>query len=198
VDRREILSIRWCEKNDGGLGIPYPAQKRPDGENHGYLDLKRHPALIKLVPEIQGWPELELFLSDINLPTSIFRTLGCEVGSTQLRNGNTKITSYNDIAFEILEWNHRDAFVTLWEKFQLYTKDYSNTPAKVEFELQQASYNDHRFQGLNLTIWNHGYGETGNFARERWASGLTLVKIFLRAESDKFGGELEKGHKTIS
>jgi hypothetical protein len=59
------------EETDEYLRFPYTAQRRPDGINHGYFDLKRNPGQAAEIPELYGWPEMEDVIVAINRRDSL-------------------------------------------------------------------------------------------------------------------------------
>lgn len=59
--------------------MPYPRIDHRNGNfNHGYLQLKGNVGAVSLIPEAQGWPELERFLEEVNADSSPIETVGCE------------------------------------------------------------------------------------------------------------------------
>jgi hypothetical protein len=62
-----------------GPAVPYPPIDHSDGNfNHGYVRLKGNAAAVKLLPEAQGWPELQKFLETVNADSSPIESVGCE------------------------------------------------------------------------------------------------------------------------
>src|SRR5881397_1705353 len=63
--------------------------------------------LIEAIPELSGVPELRRLIEVINIPSSLFRTLGCEkaYSPSDEPRFRTKLVSFVHVAFEIVEWN---------------------------------------------------------------------------------------------
>src|SRR5579863_9472391 len=75
--------------------------------NYGYVDLKKSPAEIDNIPELQDIPALKSLVRELNHPRSILRSLACEKALSQHDHPEItfKLTSFVRICFEILSWN---------------------------------------------------------------------------------------------
>jgi hypothetical protein len=58
------------------LGIPYNRSESDKG-SHGFIDLRKRPDQISLIPELAEWPELRETVIELNSITGPFKTLGC-------------------------------------------------------------------------------------------------------------------------
>ncbi len=191
----------WSTVTDQGLGVPYLPKRHADGNrNHGYFDLKKTPDKISEIPEIQGCPELESFVKVVNSPDSCFQTLGSEksFSDSESPQFKRKLVSYVDLAFEILEFNARENFERLFDRFRNSSSHRLSESTGVEFEIGPATYRVHHFPGWRVTVWNFGYGQTDAEARVHWALGLEVLREFLSNESRLFSQEHKGNRKTIT
>jgi hypothetical protein len=80
------------------FGVPYfrPAD---DPTSRSYIDLDAHPEEISLLPEVQGWPELEAALKRFVDPSCKFRTLGCGVFIYPATDGSERVKLVSYISF---------------------------------------------------------------------------------------------------
>ena len=190
------------DETEEPLYLPYMPERRPDGINHGYFDLKRNPRHITEVPELYGWPELEDMVRAANHRDSIFRTLGCDVASMDFEDPslNRRLVSYVDIAFEILSLNgERENYHQLFQRFEEFATPFQ-VPGNVSvlFEVCPTSFAAHQFQGWRATIWNAGIGRSDTEATAAWHLGVEVFKHFIVTESAQWRDLLGRGFKTIS
>jgi hypothetical protein len=190
------------EETEEYLCLPYAAERRPDGVNHGYFDLKRNPLRIAEVPEIYGWPELESVIKTANHHDSLFRTLGCEIVLMDFDDLRLKkrLVSYVDIAFEILSLNgEKENYHQLFRRLEQFAAPFQ-LPGNVSiiFEICPTRFDAHQFQGWRVTLWNAGVGRSDSEARAAWHLGVEVFKHFISTESAQWGDLLSRGFKTIS
>ena len=190
------------EETDEPLCLPYTPERRQDGLNHGYFDLKRHPRHIREVPELYGWPELEDLVRTANHHDSLFRTLGCEVLLMEFDDPalNKRLVSYVDIAFEILSLNgEKENYHQLFRRFEEFSTPFQ-LPGNVSvlFEICPTYFAAHQFKGWRATIWNAGIGRSDTEARAAWHLGVEVFKHFIVTESAEWSDLLGRGFKTIS
>ncbi len=196
------MQVNFSEpkKFDQGLGVPYPKGESPTSTNIGYFDIKLLPEKIDLFPELQGWPELKELVRAVNKTNSIFRSLRCDVAQSKItRDGfRHKISSYITLAFEILEWNSKENFKQLHDKFLVFAKtQVVRVDNTVEFVLEPTSYNEHAYTAWSVDLWNHGFGRTGKEAKQNWLSGLHIIKAFVADQNQRYGNQLLKDRKKI-
>jgi hypothetical protein len=196
------MRVEFCE-SQSGIGIPYPAVERTDGHsNYGYFDLKRKPDLIDTVVELQDSLELMALVREMNDPRSVVRSLACEKALSENRDPvfQWKLTSFVRLSFEILAWNFaKDNYRKLYDQFaDSATPHLLSDLISIEFEVDPANFVDHQKNGWSLTIWNNGYGRTGDEARSNWATGVRLVEQFFAYQRMRWQGELDKGLVTVS
>ena len=190
------------EETSEYLCLPYAPERRPDGVNHGYFDLKRHPRHIGEVTELYGWPELEDMVRAANHRESLFRTLGCEVVVMDFDDDRLKkrLVSYVDIAFEILSLNgEKENYHHLFRRFEEVATPFQ-LPGNLSilFEICPTYFAVHQFQGWRATLWNAGIGRTDTEARAAWHLGVEVFKHFISTESAQWKDLLRRGFKTIS
>lgn len=198
------LSVRYST-----WGFPYQPEVKEKSVNYGYFDYKRNPDRISDIPEVKGWPEFEDFIRAINTSEGFFRTLGCDVGYTDVQGGGiVNLKSYVDIAFEVLEVNFdKSNYYLIFDRFTDYLKRYG-VPDNVsaEFVIQSTVFNDHKVKGeesrrkvgWSLTLRLHGVGRTVEEARAAWRAGVQFFKDAFMEISAESAGELQKGRETIS
>jgi hypothetical protein len=190
------------EETEEYLCLPYAAERRPDGVNHGYFDLKRNPRHIAEVPEIYGWPELEDVITIANHSDSIFRTLGCEIVLIDFDDPKLKkrLVSYVDLAFEILSLNEeKENYYQLFRRLEEFAAPFQ-LPGNVSvlFEICPTRFAAHQFDGWRVTLWNAGIGRSDSEARAAWHLGVEVFKEFISTESAQCADLLRNGFKTIS
>lgn len=189
------------EETEEHLRLPYSVERRPDGVNHGYFDLKRNPRHISEVPEIYGWPELEDIIETANRRDSIFRTIGCEIVLMDLDDPKLKkrLVSYVDLAFEVLSLNgEKENYYQLFRRLEEFAAPFQ-LPGNVSllFEICPTSFAEHQFQGWRVSLWNAGVGRSDSEARAAWHLGVEVVRHFISTESAQWGNMLRRGFKTI-
>ena len=195
------MTLRLEETNEY-LCLPYNIERRFDGINHGYFDLKRIPRLIAEVPELYGWPEMEEMVGTINHSDSLFRTLGCAIALMDFADPRLKkrLVSYVDIAFEILSLNaEKENYRRLFQRFEEFATPFQ-LPGNVSilFEICPTLFADHQFHGWRVTLWNAGLGRTDTEARAAWHLGIEVVRDFITTENAQWGYLMRNGFKTIS
>ncbi len=138
------LSVRYST-----WGFPYQREVKEKSVNHGYFDYKRNPDQISNIPEVKDWPELEDFIRAINRSEGFFRTLGCDVGYTDVQSGVVNLKSYVDIAFEVLEINFdKFNYYLIFDRFTDHLKRYGiPNNVSAEFVIQSTVFNDHKVEG---------------------------------------------------
>lgn len=187
---------------DQGLGVPYPKDDSPDSANVGYFDIKRNPENTLNFPELHGWAELKEFIEVINRTDSLFRTLRCDVASSDFNRSpyTKKITSYVTTAFEILDWNRvTGTYEDLYKRFCEFATGSISDSTVIDFELVPTSYLDHGInRGWSVDVWNTGLGGDDKEARVAWIAGIEEVKGFLVRESTIYSDQLRLGRQTIS
>jgi len=182
----------WAESGCGiwiwhewGPAVPYPAVDHGDGNiNHGYRRLKGNLDAAALVPETQGWPELQTFLENVNAPSSPIESVGCEKGFFPGEEGTPPVMlgSYVDVIFSDIPLNE-DPQHHLFLASQLApaVEKCERWWADVSFALQRnrALYGAARPWGLMLKIQN--YGRTEAEARKFWGETLSRLGNAIKA-----------------
>lgn len=65
-----------------GITIPYPPIPREgDSSNHGFIDVRGRPDLAATIPEASDSEALRRILVELAQPSSLFATVGCDVGA---------------------------------------------------------------------------------------------------------------------
>ncbi|MDQ1473765.1 MAG: hypothetical protein QOJ99_5245 [Bryobacterales bacterium] len=184
-----------------GIGIPYDRSERPDGTNHGYIDLKRSPESIHSIPELKGYPELFRFIEDANRDESVFRTAGCAVSISAGDGGNYIHNSFIHLLFEILHWNTSPTcYRLLFEEFRdrMARQENRLAHASVLFSLGPTSFWQHGFDGCSLRVFVEGRGQSEAMARDNWQSALVSLSLFLRDFSAAYQPQLQNCLRRVS
>ena len=166
--------------NEWGPAIPYPPIDHRDGhQNHGYEELKGNVEAVSLIPEVEGWPELEQFLITINVADSPLESAGCEKHYFPAEiegKPAANLGSYIDVIFTNAALNDKaENLLLLASHLAQAVKGCEKWWGCVELSL-------HRFRrvpgaelpwGLMIRVNNHG--RTEEEARKFW--GETLRRL---------------------
>jgi hypothetical protein len=169
----------WVSE-EWGPAVPYPAVNHGNGTlNHGYLRLKGNTGAVSLIPEAQGWPELQMFLETVNADSSPIETLGCERGffPSELETAPpVYLGSYVDVVFAERELNNRpENLLLLASHLANAVEGCGKWWANVSLVLQREKIlaGTSTPWGLMLHMTNHGRSEEE--ARKFW--GATLLRL---------------------
>ena len=79
-------------------------------------DLKKNMRLIDDIPELKDRPEMRSLVEELNSENSFFRSVGCDAWDleNQPRAGEWVSRGYVQVAFEILDLNHRQRWDSLY------------------------------------------------------------------------------------
>ncbi len=165
--------------NEWGPAVPYGPVDHGDGTiNHGYSHLKGNSGAAGLIPEVQGWPELQQFLEVLNAVESPVESVGCEKCFSPGEAGwpPVKIGSYVDVIFTETALNDRpENLLLLTSQLVPALSGCEDWWASVEFRLQRnrALAGSAVPWGLMLHITNYGRDEEE--ARKFWS--VTLSRL---------------------
>jgi hypothetical protein len=186
---------------DATLDFPWDSGS-PSGPR--YVDLKRHPEMLALVPEAVHYPELRDFLAALNSPSSAFETAKCDVWLTdeiteaeQVYGLEWKMAAYVDLLFSAEQGEARFSFFQheeLARRLVSFLKAGGpELSAEVEIILRRCYYQadtlpgsgdadaaciaarPERTPGFYLTLYVFGFGADERQARARWATALGLL-----------------------
>jgi hypothetical protein len=166
-------------QNPKPLSIPYLRYGRPD--SHSYVDLKRFPDQISVIPEVKGWPELEVTLVELNRPDSPFSTIGCEKQIQETERGYG-MSGYVGVRFEDLETaRSKEAHARLFDRFnRQVAANWPGDDTHVEFEMQRTASTDRPMEYWSFSIWlivrEHPAADE---AKDRWSIALRAIREFL-------------------
>lgn len=197
------MKLRF-EESSSGRCVPSPPWDRSTiTPNLGYFDLKRTPELIDAIPELQNLSELTALVRELNHHRSIVRSLACGhcLGTHTDPIFNRKFTSFVRLCFELLNWNGKSNYRSLYDNFEHFIGGSSNPVsdlATVEFVVDSAYYDYEGYQGPSLIIWNAGFGRSNPQARENWAVGISPVMQFFAQQRDEFQRELDGTNPAVS
>lgn len=180
---------------------PYPYRTNcnipslPRSDDKGFFNIKKHPGLIKKVPELVEWPDLANCVEQIN-KNSIFATFGCDREIEPLQNLQL-VWSFVNLYLPVISDNDgteaEGRYNELIGNFLIkYARDtFGNT--NIEFMLNPTNYHDLDkikkgatpsektllFVGWSLNIKTLGVGSTLEEARDLWKHGIERTTEFL-------------------
>jgi hypothetical protein len=161
-----------------------------------YYDLKKHPELLREIPEAAAHPELAAFLARINAPDFPLATAKCdawpsreilpeeEIFFSGIEGTECKFASYIDLVF-------RDEAEQLsLEKHEALAQDLcrllNHSPkiaASMEFIIRRCYYHpeaatgaDDSTSGFYLTACISSFGHSSEEARKQWTIALALAQ----------------------
>ena len=183
----------YCSDTLGSV-VPYAPDKRVDGQNHGFRDLRDHPHLIKFIPEVATSEGLAAILREVNSFRSALMTLGCDC---MLISPNC-VSSYVAIAFRESWRNRPQSLATLARR--LAREVLVTEPLRIRIALSIEPLRN--FFGekdcFELIVKIFAYGATPQqasaaFEHGAWACAAALNR--LKLSTRKSGGRL--GRDTI-
>lgn len=187
--------------DDPALEFPWSS---PDG-SHRYSDLTQRPGALFEIPEAALYPELGECLLAVNVPSSPWLTVKCDVWlNAELReaeaiyDANLKLCSYVDLiarasssrfSFERHErWaksaarelssDHEEPIAC---EFIVRRCWYHAEPSARRSQANATSTAEDPTPGFNVTFYLFGYGKDAAQARTRWAEGLRRATPLLTA-----------------
>lgn len=156
--------------------VPY-LRPPDDPQSHSYIDLKKNPEQLTLIPEISEWPELESTLVELNRPLSPFSTIGCE--KCICGEGPYGVSGYVQFRLEDLSLAiNENSYVRLLSR--LYRKAVAGWPrddATVELELQKTASDDRDELYWSAALWLIVRGcDTSDRAKMLWSAALRFIR----------------------
>ncbi|HZD33147.1 MAG TPA: hypothetical protein VE779_15970 [Candidatus Angelobacter sp.] len=175
------------------LGAEDPALEFPWASPDGtlcYVDLQEHPASLAEIPEAVQFPELGEFLRVINLESSPWLTVKCDVWTDDglveaegIYQADRKFCCYVDLIAR--EPAARFSFERheAWVKSAARSLSASDNEAiACEFVVRRCWYHPggnadplQPTRGFYVTFYLSGYGRDATEAHARWAEGLRRV-----------------------
>lgn len=156
-----------------------------------YYDLKKHPELVRQIPETAALPELAAFLSRINAPEFPLETAKCDAWASreilpeeEIFNAEHKFVSYVDLVFcdqaAQLAFDKHEALAKNLCKLLQHAPDIA---AAVEFAIRRCYYHvqgpesaDDSENGFYVTAYVSAFGSSEEEARKQWTIALALVQ----------------------
>ncbi len=137
------------------LIIPY-ARDESDKSSHSFIDLRKEPEKINLIPEITDWPELRQTIIKLNDPKGLFKTLGC--AEFQYENCEKPyIVTYVGFCFENAEFC-LDKF-SYYELYHRFTKfvDRGKLPDELTIKMELRYTVFYEGKEENIAGWSMNY-----------------------------------------
>lgn len=171
------------------FGFPYISQKRADGTNHGYADLKRQPDLLGTIPELAGWTELEEIVRQLNEPGSVFKTVGCDAGAVacEFDTYSQKVGCYIHIAFDEFEFNTKQSYYDLvYSGLYYHAQDFEIVGrVHVLGTLKPTRFQDFGGRlGYTLSLDVSGLGNNVPEGRAAWSEAMPILADAFKRLSD--------------
>jgi len=155
-----------------------------------YIDLKRHPGLLREIPEAAAHPELAVFLARINAPEFPLATAKCDAWATreilpeeEIFAAEWKFASYIDLVFA--DRALRPTFEKHEELAQQLCKLLKQAPdiaASIEFAIRRCYYHhepgcsEQSESGFYVTMYVNAFGQSHEEARKQWTIALALAQ----------------------
>jgi hypothetical protein len=161
---------------DWGPAVPYLAEAREDSMNHGFLDLRDRPDLIKLVPEAAKSEGLGEILRALNVAGSPFMSLGCEHRLNPLDGSANGFTcyfhSYTDITYrDPVRHASEEQMIELADRFLSLVSGHPGAVFAFEIGIQRMRHFFGCRAGYNLSLGLSGYGQTEEQAAASYDAG---------------------------
>ena len=168
------------------LGVPY-FRPSEDTESNSFIDLKEQPERIDEIPELRSWPELEKVVRRINIPSGIFKTLGCAEFVYKNESPKYRLHTYVDFCFaESMANKDQGNFYDLFHRFTEYVGTLKPPDDLViKIELRRTAFYNENITGWCMEYWVLGVGETLNEARANPDAGFKILEEFLRIEDSR-------------
>ena len=173
-------------RDDPALELPWTS----DDATIRYVDLKRHPELLREIAEAIAHPELGAFLARINAPEFPLATAKCDVWTTreilpeeEIFGGECKFASYIDLVFadrtaQLLFEKHEE----LAQQLCKLLKQAPDIAASIEFVIRRCYYHDdperpeESESGFCLSMYVNAFGQTDEESRKQWTIALALAQ----------------------
>lgn len=180
--------------------MPQQRQRR-ESSNFGYFDLKNNMRLIDDIPELKDRPEMRSLVEELNSLTSFFRSVGCDAWDleNQPRAGEWVSRGYVQVAFEILDLNHRQNWD---EPFSLINSFDANLTVSekigVDLSRKSVSFRGEATLRTSAVIELFGWGRSISQSRANLQRAAAIPRAFFAAESARCLPSLAKPAKRIS
>lgn len=183
------MGIQFSE-NPTIFHVPYgPANS--DGTPHtSFVDLKRHPERIPLLPSCVGWPETRDLLQTINAPDAPFMSLAAAQGFSNSTQGDGAIALASFVLFCYADTarNRKSEVQALAEWLRTRLAELIQTASNeldrslfldIVLELQPTRFHDDTFDGWSLAVLMAGHGSDAGDARTTWRIGVKALETLL-------------------
>jgi hypothetical protein len=167
------------------LGIPY---SRSDDQSHSYVDLKEHPELASVLPELRDAAPLREFVLALNAASSPYETFGCEkwisdYSHEQLPGFTKRKGCYVDLAFvDKTRCSSPKIYSRILDALREQEKaNRTYDVMTVHSEFQPSFCGDNRW--WTLSLWMYGIGRNEAEAERWWAECLAYMQRFLLQQS---------------
>ncbi len=150
-----------------------------------YVDLKRHPELLRRIGEAKDHPALAEFLRSVNSARSVFESAKCDAWATdelvpeeEIFGASHKFASYVDVVFSDSADRHsfprHEQFVKQLVALLRRAPEISSS-AEVCVRRCFSREGAEMHEGFYFTVYVNGYGNDELAAQKNWAIGMQLV-----------------------
>lgn len=166
--------------------VPYGPQTKDGALEDTFIDLRRHPEMIPVLPPCIGWPETQELLKHINRPPSHLMSLATDQQFTDEPHHGQPLTlaSFVTLCFADVALNQKERLTGL-AAFLKHTidevlQDVSNSlqlPLHLDIliEIQPTLFHLHECEGWSLTIAFAASGEEHHTIRGTWGWGIQAL-----------------------
>jgi hypothetical protein len=174
-------------KDDPALELPWSS----DDPAIRYYKLKKHPELVREIPEATANPEIAVFLARINAPEFPLETAKCDAWASrdilpeeEIFGAECKFVSYIDLVLS--DHEARLSFERHEELVKNLCKLLKHAPeiaASIECAIRRCYYHEGKREsagdsksGFYVTTYVSAFGHSEEEARKQWTIALALVQ----------------------
>ena len=175
-----IFSIRNYHK-----AVPYPGSGlRDDGhENYGFKPLKGRSDEAALIAEVQDNESLKNALIELNDPSTLFFTIGCEK-SCNPHNSTYWMRGFLEFAFNYTELvsDAQNYFKLFFDFTHLFWEQPTEAAVEYHFQLEGAGFLDADAAGFTAIVWITTLAmPSEEVTKKTWSQALDLLVKYLKS-----------------
>ncbi len=171
--------------------VPFGSPNSEGTPESSYVDVKRHPEWIPVLPSCLGWPETQALLKIINSPISPFMSLATDQEFTwgEAVERQRILTSFVAVCFADVLLNTketiRDFAQALQHRLDIFLQHTCNKLGqrlhiKIRLELQPTRFHDHESEGWSLMIVIAASANEKRLARYHWGRAMTVLETAMK------------------
>ncbi len=166
--------------------LPYGPIITDGSLENQFINLKRHPHMIPVLPPCIGWPETQELLTHINNIQSPFMTLAADQQYAEGPDPHRPIilVSFVTVCFSEISHNAKDIMsdlvVYLQRQMDELLQDVStmlnqSLDLEIILEIQPTQFHHHQVQGWSLTVMMIASGQEHYAVRGAWGYGISTL-----------------------